>query len=102
MVAPTPLAAIDQVEDTPRPNADMTLPVFFFAGRRADAARLDAGRPDAVRLDAPLRAGALRGAVGFFGVVTVRAVRPPEDLLDPPEAREVELRVLVFPAILSG
>lgn len=52
-----------------------------------------------------------RGAVGLRGVVTVRAVRLPEDLpadlLAAPEARvepdpDVELRVLVFPAMLTG
>ncbi|MDJ0391799.1 hypothetical protein QMK17_00450 [Rhodococcus sp. G-MC3] len=44
-------------------------------------------------------------------MVTVRAVRPPEGLVDPPDARDVdeppalpalELRVLVLPAMASG
>nr|WP_296770621.1 hypothetical protein [Rhodococcus sp. (in: high G+C Gram-positive bacteria)] len=91
---------MDHDEEIPRPTADSAPPFFLLAGLRGADDR--AGAP---------RAGARRGAVGFFGVVTVRAVRPPEDLPDPPEARDVdelpvppalELRVLVFPAMTPG
>ncbi|OZD68433.1 hypothetical protein CH263_10160 [Rhodococcus sp. 06-1059B-a] len=102
VVAPTPRAAIDHPDDIPRPTADITPADFFLCGRLDPDPRGGAFR------GAAFLGAALRGAVGFFGVVTVRAVRPPDGLRDPPEARDVdeppalpafELRVLVFPAM---
>ncbi|OZC82073.1 hypothetical protein CH254_27635 [Rhodococcus sp. 06-412-2C] len=92
----------------PRPIASSAPRDFFLVGGRRDAAALAGPLP---RDDALARVVAgLRGAVGFFGVVTVRAVRPVPDLRAVPDAREdpdpldpaLAVEVLVFPAMHPG
>ena len=94
------------MDATPRPIASSALRDFFLAG----GLRVPRAGP-LPRDDAAARVvDGVRGAVGFFGVVTVRAVRPVLALREVPDAREepdpldpaLAVEVLVFPAMHPG
>ncbi|OZD09326.1 hypothetical protein CH275_03755 [Rhodococcus sp. 06-235-1A] len=95
------------MDEMPRPMASRAPRDFFLAAGLRDDAPLAGDLRDAAF--ARVVAG-LRGAVGFFGVVTVRAVRPLPDFRAVPDAREepdpldpaLAVEVLVFPAMHPG